>query len=224
MSMFGGGYNSGYGGGGYGSSSSGPMMMGASSSSCLLLLSSVGVALYMMKDSLFKSGDTTVVVDPVDPGATTAPTNFDGSYVILVGTLAMNTSGECGKSKINFKSTSATSKTTWKVRQAGTDPAEIPYYTLQSDFKSFNKICAKQYLTAPLNCKSGPYLDVAKSSQQQYWYIEGSAGNQQLRNVSCKLSRAANQYLVHSGSSKNAAPIFQARSGSAFSFLSPSMG
>ena len=224
MSMFGGGYNSGYGGGGYGSSSSGPMMMGASSSSCLLLLSSVGVALYMMKDSLFKTTEPPNTDAVVDPDATVAPTNFNGSYVILVGTLAMNTSGACGKSKINFNSTTSTSKTTWKVNQAGTDPAGIAYYTMQSDFKSFNKICAKQYLTAPLNCKSGPYLDVAKSSQQQYWYIEGTAGNYQLRNVSCKLSRAANQYLVHSGSNKNAAPIFQARTGSAFSLMSPSMG
>jgi hypothetical protein len=123
-------------------------------------------------------------------------------------------------SNVMFK-TPSDSKTTWNIRRSGSDASGEDYYTLQSNFRSFNKICAKQYLTAPLGCKSPPFLSEPVYGPSQMWYIRGNENSGYvIQNVACKMSRFEQSFLQAAGQA-NGKPSFTGRTGTAFSITKP---
>lgn len=232
--MYGGGYGGGMGmGGGMGGGQQSMQMMSSMSSLSFSLIA-VAVAAYFFMQSRNNepSNPEPEIAVPTTVGTTassgssvtgTAVSGLDGTFMILVGSLALNVDGTCDSSQVNFR-TPKDSKTAWNVRKAGTTSEGHDYYTLQSAFKSFNLTCNKQYLTAPVGCKSGPYLAEASSSPQQYWIVEGAPGNYTLRSLACKMSRWPMQYLQQSGQLEASKPNFSARIGSAFQFEKPFTG
>ena len=227
-------YGGGYSGMGMGGGQSTQMMSSLSMSSvCMILLAAGGFfALNYMKKQETPAPEP-VEIAPEPKNANTAQGTYgsggnpvsglDGTFMILVGSLALNVDGDCNSSVVNFR-TPKDSKTAWNVRKAGTTSEGHDYYTLQSAFRSFNKTCNKQYLTAPVGCKSGPYLAEAMSTPQQYWLIEGAPGNYTLRSLACKMSRWPLQYLQQSGQLEASKPNFSARIGSSFQFEKPFAG
>lgn len=227
-----GGMGGGMGGMGGGMQQQMPMLSSLCSSSISMLVLAVGA--YMFWNNM-KSNDnapmdidttTSVAVPPPGTAMSTpsgAVNGLDGTFMVLVGSLALNVDGDCGSSTVNFR-LPKDAKTAWRVRKAGTTSDGTDYYTLQSEFKSFHTICKKNYLSAPLGCKSPPFLSEAASSPSQYWMIIGSPGNYQLQSLACKLSRFPLQYLQNSGQIEKSRPSFSARAGSAFQFEKPYAG
>lgn len=219
--MYGGGgmYGGGMGGGGGGGSS---QMMSSMSMVCVCFIVLAGAAFMFMK-SQEQQAMSDVPVTPIDTTApSTAVSGLDGTYMILVGALALSVRGSCSNHSVLFR-TPSDSKTAWNVRKAGTSSNGKDYYTLQTVYGSFNKICNKQYLTAPSGCKGPPYLGAAASTPQQYWYIEGASGNYTLRNVGCTLSRWPYSYMESSGQVEGK-PSFSGRTGSSYQLQPPYTG
>jgi len=226
-----GGYGGGMGGmGGAGGSS---QMLSSMCSSVVCASIVGGAAFYLMnKTKGASSSDSTgageVSPNMPPPGTEDAtPTTpqgqrLDGSYMLLVGSLGMNVDGDCANSTVIFR-TPKDSKTAWNVRYAGQAGGK-DYYTIQSDFRSFSKTCAKQYLTAPVGCTSGPYLDAPQSGPSQYFFINTLAGGgYSVQNVACAQSKFSN-YLQTSGQEEANKPNFTSRTGSVFALDKPYAG
>lgn len=230
-------YYSGYGGmgGGMGGQNQSMMMSSALMASvCLSVLAAGGFYLMNNQAAAKKKADDDAAAAAAANAAaaaaassttTNTSTSLDGSFAILIGSLGLSVDGDCNKSSnITFR-TPSDAKTVWNIRQAGTDASGENYYTLQSVFRSFNKICPKQFLTAPLGCKSGPFLDQPRYSPSQYFYIRGSAeGGYVIQNVACKMSRFEQSYVQASGQRDGEKPIFSGRTGSAFAIQKPFTG
>lgn len=228
-----GGYG-GYGGMGGGMGGGGSSTMMSSAAMGCLCLSVLAGGAYMMMGSSDSSSDMSEMESPPTTSETSAPSppvgsnglvaasGLDGSKAILVGSLAMAADAKCENKSIMFK-LPAEAKTSWVIRKAGTD-SKGDYYTLQSDFKSFNKICKENFLTAPLGCKSAPFLDSPRFGPQQYWRIFGSdTTGYQIQSMMCEMSRYLNNFLTASGQ-KQDKPVFTARAGSTFTISQPYTG
>lgn len=211
-----------YGGGGQGSQMQ--MMSSMCGSSVCLLLLAGGAFMLMNRNKGNTSSDYVV---PMPAPAETAPSDavsgLDGSFAILIGSLALSVKGSCDNNNVLFR-TPNDSKTSWNIRKAGTSSDGKDYYTLQSVWGSFNTICKKQYLTAPSGCKGPPYLAEAQSNPQQYWYIEGSPERGfTLRSMGCALSRFPYSYMESSGQIEGK-PSFSARTGTPYRLETPFAG
>ena len=191
------------------------MMSSALSASLVMSILAAG-AFMMMKGS---SSTPTDIADtaPVETG-TPAPvtSNLDGAKLVTVGGISMNVTGSsCGNGRIGF-SESKNDKWIWKLKKAG-DWNGLPYYTIESFYKTFSNACSERFLTAPTGCKSPPYLSKAEFGPRQYWILAGDATNgYQIRSLACARNRYENQYLMQSVHNKKDQPFFSSRSGSTF--------
>lgn len=224
-----GGFNS-YGGmgGGMGGGGSSSMMMSAAMSASMLSVALVGGYMLMNKNT----SDSTADVPDSEPAATsaasstTAPSggNLDGARLITLGSLSMKVEGSCGKGSISFAQ-SQNDKWNWKLRKAGALSDGTSYYVIESDFKNFNHACSKRFLTAPLGCKSAPYLDKAQFGPQQYWLVIGDDNSgYQLQSLACKQGRFERSFLMQAAQAGKKKPIFSARGGSSFQITAPFTG
>ena len=217
------GYGMGYGGmgGGMGGGQQNQSMMMSSALMASVCLSALaGVAFWLMNEKSTDSSANNTTTNTYVPPANNTPTSssLDGAFAILQGSLGLWADGDCKmSSNIMFK-TPTDSKTVWNIRKAGTDAATgEDYYTLQSSFRSFNKICAKQYLTAPLGCKSPPFLSEPVYGPSQMWFIRGNdTSGYVMENLACKQSRFEQSYLQASAQDPKAKPSFAGRTGTAF--------
>jgi len=199
------------------------MMMMASLMLCCCVVVSAGAGFMLLKPGAAPPAPEPPVEDSGEDTGGGGSGDFDGATMFLVGSLAMSVEGSCGSSKIQFK-TPSNSKTAWKVRKAGTTADGTDYYILESDFKTFVQACDKKFLTAPIGCRSGPYLDRSMSSPRQYWILEGDKSNVSLRNLACKMSRYPNQFLQQSGQKGSQKPNFTTRGGTLFQMEAPYTG
>jgi hypothetical protein len=138
--------------------------------------------------------------------------------LITIGSISMITDGDCKKPRVSFK-TNGREQAQWNLKKVGQDSAGVPYYVVQSYSKSWrtNK-CRAQYLTAPLGCKSPPFLAPMRTSTDQYWYIVSSGSKFTIQNVACKKSAWPGSYLFMAGGMrKGGIPSFTAmRAATAF--------
>lgn len=225
-----GGYGMGGGMGGGGSSS----MMMSSGMMASVCMSAVAAGLYLMTN---KPTTAPPIAEEVATSATTTASSgaaaaaggylsgLDGAYTLMVGSIYLTAPGKCGDTRLLFKSTND-NRTTWKVRKAWTAPNGAEAYTLQSDLRTFNKVCAKTYLTAPPGCRGPPFLSAAtKPSLSQLWVFRGSSsGAVEIQNAECMVGRYSRQFLMNAGQvskGKTVPPTFDARGGSTFSLMAP---
>lgn len=200
-------------------SSSGLLMMLGLMAFCCMCFCVLSGGLYMFRDRLGMSGGDDAGSsqgDTADAAVTDAPatSNMDGAKLLTIGGFSMKVTGQCGSGKISF-SESKNDKWLWNLKKAG-DWNGVPYYTIESFYKNFNKACGSRFLTAPTGCKSPPFLSKAEFGPRQYWLLIGDATNgYQLRSLACAKSRFPS-YMMQAGQKKNKLPTFSARSGSTF--------
>lgn len=227
--------NYGYGGGGMGGGSSSSMMSSAVVSSMCMSALAGGAYWYMNKTTAPPPTLAPVVSTEAETASSAAAatggsaagylSGLDGAYTVMVGSVYMTAPSSCGQTAVLFKSTND-NRTTWKVRKATVLADGTEAYTLQSDLRSFNKVCQKTYLTAPAGCRGPPFLSSAtRPSLSQLWIFRGSdKGAVEIQNAECKMGRYTKQWLMNAGQvgkGKVAAPAFDARGGSTFSMMAP---
>lgn len=205
----------------------GMMMMMALAACCCFCICILGAG-FMFKDQIPGLGGITDTGGDEDLGtedttgdvadATVAPvtTNMDGAKLLTVGGKSMKVSGKCGQGKISF-SESKNDKWLWKLHRAG-DWNSIPYYTVESFYKSFNQACPGRFLTAPTGCNGPPTVGKAEFGPRQYWLFVGDATSGfQLRSLACAKGRYPNSFLMQAAQKGKKMPFFSPRSGSTFS-------
>lgn len=184
------------------------------------LISSSVAAGVMFKDTLGGGGGssatTGVIVSEVDTVEAVSD-NLDGARLITVGENSMVVEGgSCSNGRVVFREQDG-SKWVWRLsRIQGADVNGKPVYTIESDYKNFDRTCDERWLTAPTGCGGPPFLAKRRSGPSQSWMIYSSGGGYQIRSLSCIQGRRSNTYLMASGSDKDMKPKFSSGSGSAF--------
>jgi len=159
------------------------------------------------------SGAETIAVSEEE----TAPAvnGLDGAKLITIGENSMVVEGDsCSNGRVAFREQDG-AKWVWRLTKVDTVNNK-DVYTIESDYKNFDKTCNERWLTAPTGCGGPPFLAKRRAGPSQSWMIYSSGGGYQIRSLSCIQGRRANTYLMASGNNKNKKPMFSSGSGSAF--------
>lgn len=161
-------------------------------------------------EDIVSTGESGVDVD-VGP----AVSGLDGTRLITVGENSMVVVGSsCSNGRVAFREQDG-SKWVWRLTRISSFNGK-DVYTIESDYKNFDRSCDERWLTAPAGCGGPPFVAKRRSGPSQSWMIYSSGGGYQIRSLSCIQGRRANTYLMASGSDKDMKPKFSSGSGSAF--------